>query len=145
MERVVSKKLKPKQREKHISSLRHDAVGVRMSLAASSLFKQGSDRINESSRQSLDEIARILKASNRRLIIEGHTDNVPIQTARFPSNWDLASARATRIVRYLIDRHGVEPGRLVAMSYADQKPLADNSTKAGRAKNRRIEVLIVSE
>jgi chemotaxis protein MotB len=94
---------------------------------------------------ALDKIGRLVKASDRRLIIEGHTDNEPIHTARYPTNWELSASRATKIVRYLSQRQGVDESRLTAVAYADKKPVAPNDTDAHRARNRRIEILIVTD
>jgi chemotaxis protein MotB len=95
--------------------------------------------------KSLDEIADLIKDSDKKIIIEGHTDNTPISGGGFESNWELASLRATSVVRYLIKYHKISPRQLAAISYADQKPIADNSSEVGRAKNRRIEVFITNE
>ncbi|HUO66073.1 MAG TPA: OmpA family protein, partial [Gammaproteobacteria bacterium] len=76
-----------------------------------------------------------------RISVEGHTDNVPVQGGPFPSNWDLASARANAVARYLLEQ-GFEPSRLQSVSYADTRPVASNDTEEGRAANRRVELQI---
>jgi chemotaxis protein MotB len=78
-------------------------------------------------------------------MIEGHTDNEPIHTSELASNWELASLRATSVVRYLIKYQGVDPKRLVAVSYGEQKPVVANDTQENKSKNRRIEILITTE
>jgi chemotaxis protein MotB len=94
---------------------------------------------------SLDKIAQILKRAPNRVIIEGHTDDTPVASGSdFDSNWELASIRATSVVRYLVKVHGIDPGRLSAVSYADTRPLAPNNSEDSRARNRRIEILIVN-
>ena len=78
----------------------------------------------------------------------GHTDNVPIRAAarnRFPSNWELSTSRATAAVRFLTERAGVDPRRLGAVGYGEFRPIADNATPEGRARNRRIAITILSE
>lgn len=145
VDRSLDKKMTRDERKKSVTGLRHDAVGVRISLAASSFFPMGSAKLKYSSLKSLDQIAELLKESNKKIIIEGHTDNTPVAGGIFESNWELASLRATTVVRYLIKYHKVDPKNLAAISYADQKPIADNDSEEGRAKNRRIEVLISTE
>ncbi len=143
LERVLARELTVDQRQKFLA-VRHDSVGARMSLAASAVFEKGSAQIQESAIQVLNKIGRLVKASNRRVIIEGHTDNQIISTARFPSNWELAAIRATTMLRYLADVHGIEAQRLVAISYGAEKPIAPNDTEENREKNRRVEILILS-
>ena len=76
--------------------------------------------------------------------VEGHTDNVPIHTQRYPSNWELASARAVAVTRTMIEA-GVDPARISAASFSEYKPSASNGSKEGRAQNRRIEIVVVPE
>lgn len=144
IERLLDKAVSEEERQQMIKSVRHDSIGVHVSLASEALFQSGSDDILPDGLTALGKVGNILRVSNRKLVIEGHTDNVPIKGARFRSNWDLAAARATKIVRYLIAKENIAPSRLVAVSYADQKPIAPNDTEEGRAKNRRIDVLIVT-
>lgn len=121
-----------------------DEHGVRIALTASHLFPAASAKILPEALQGLDKIGEILKLSERRLVIEGHTDNENISSEAYPSNWELAGARAATIVRYLIKRHKV-PGELIsAASFADQKPLVKNDSAENRSKNRRIEILITT-
>ena len=84
---------------------------------------------------------RCARAAGRGYPVEGHTDNVPVQGGQFASNWDLASARANAVARYLLE-HGFEPSRLQSVSYADTRPVAGNDSEAGRAANRRVELQI---
>lgn len=130
---------------KSFLDLQTDAMGVRVSLAASSFFDQGSALIREEALPALDKIARVIKKTNRNLIVEGHTDDAAISTARFPSNWELSASRASTIVRYMILQHGVTPRRFAAIGYADQRPVVPNDSVANRAKNRRIDILIVTD
>lgn len=128
-----------------VGNLRHDAVGVRMSLAASSFFPSGSAKLKRESLQILDKVAEILKSTPHKLLIEGHSDNQPVAPGSgFETNWELSSARASQVIRYLEKVHGINPKRMAAMSYADQRPVVPNTTDANRAKNRRIEILILS-
>jgi chemotaxis protein MotB len=112
-------------------------VTVRMSERV--LFPSGSATVSRAGRETLEKIADAFKAVKGRIIrVEGHTDNVPIRTARFPSNWELSSARAIAVVRMLQER-GVDPTLLGAAGYAEYQPIATNDTPEGRAQNRRIE------
>jgi chemotaxis protein MotB len=144
VKKVTNKIMTKEEQKEFISSIRHDAVGVEISLAANALFPSGSDQFTDGGLNALNKIGAMLKATGRSLVIQGHTDNQPISTARFPSNWELSAARATRIVRYLINRHGINSERLVAVAYGDQRPIASNDSEAGRSKNRRIEIMMVN-
>lgn len=144
VEKLLQKNMTDEERKLAIGGMRHDSVGVRISLAASTFFASGSPKLRLPSLRSLDKIADILKQKNNRLIIEGHTDDQQIVGGQYDSNWELASLRATSVVRYLIKYHNIDPKRLAAISYADTKPLAPNTSDENRARNRRIEILIVN-
>jgi chemotaxis protein MotB len=141
--RKLNKSLEGSEKES-ITQVHHDLIGARIALAASTFFPVGSSKLKLSSLKILDKVADILKQTDRKVIIEGHTDDVPVTGDKFDSNWELASLRATSVVRYLIKYHQIDPARLAAISYADQKPLVPNNSDANRAKNRRIEILIVT-
>jgi chemotaxis protein MotB len=131
--------------EKNLVDLRTDSEGVRVTIADSFLFDSGSALLKESALPKLDRMSKVFKKTKRKLIIEGYTDNQAIHTQLFPSNWELSSSRACTLVRYLILQHSVEPRLLAAVGYADQRPRLPNDTAENRAKNRRIDVLIVTE
>lgn len=140
---VIESKMSQNEKEK-IQELRHDAMGVRIALASSQFFLPGGTKIRTSALQALDKIAEIFKQTNKKIIVEGHTDNTPVgQNAEYESNWELASLRATSIVRYLIKYHKIDPTRLSATSFADTRPIDNNNTAEGRARNRRIELYLV--
>jgi chemotaxis protein MotB len=106
------------------------------------LFPSGQATLEGRSHALLAEIAGLLNIDSVHPInVEGNTDNVPIQGAAFPSNWELSTARASTVVRYLVE-HGVGAHRLTATGYADQHPLASDATPAGRARNRRVEIVM---
>jgi hypothetical protein len=94
---------------------------------------------------AFDRIAAMLSQHDYRLRIEGHTDNAPIHTAQFPSNWELSTSRATEIVRLLIVRNGFGPDRLSAAGYAEYRPVATNLTAEGRGMNRRVDIIILGQ
>ena len=104
-------------------------------------FRPGEAETLKSSEPMLDSIAQIIKKYPEFVVdIEGHTDNVPIQTRLYPSNWELSVARSTSVLKYFINSHGIDASRLSIKGYADQKPLAVNDTSENRAQNRRVEI-----
>jgi chemotaxis protein MotB len=106
------------------------------------LFPSGQASLDNRAHGLLGEIAELLNVdSTHPLDVEGNTDDVPIQSAQFPSNWELSTARASTVVRFLI-AHGVTPRRLTATGNADQHPIAGDATAAGRARNRRVEIVM---
>jgi len=112
-----------------------------ISLKEKIAFRPGEAEPLKSSEPILNDIARIIQEHPLFLVdIEGNTDNVPIRTIRYPSNWELSVARATNVLKYFIKRHGVDPSRLSIQGNADQKPLVQNDTPDNRAKNRRVEI-----
>lgn len=107
------------------------------------LFDSGKAKLKKDGQAALIEIANILKSiPNRSFQIAGHTDNVPIRTRRFKSNWELSTARAVSVVKYMA-ANGMDPKVLSAAGYAEQDPVGDNSTKEGRQQNRRIEITLM--
>lgn len=126
-------------------ALHRESDGLVVSLREFGFFDSGSARIKPESRGALDRIASILAIRTYKLRIEGHTDNVPIHTARIESNWELSTARATEIVRVLIMDHHLPPERMSAAGYAEYHPIASNLTAQGRAQNRRVDIVILTE
>ena len=144
VQRRMRREMTDEEYAKTVQGVRHDAIGVRIQLASSTLFPPGSADLRPEAMGALDKLGALLKASNRRVIIEGHTDDEPIRTARFPTNWELSASRATKIVRYLSARHHIDESRMAAVAYASNKPIAPNNSEANRARNRRIEILIAT-
>ncbi|MDD3436145.1 MAG: OmpA family protein [Candidatus Gastranaerophilales bacterium] len=109
------------------------------------LFESGSAALTQKAKTKLNKVGAIIikKFVLHNMRIEGHTDNQPISSKIFPSNWELSSARASSIIRYFISGLKFMPGLFSAVGFADTRPIADNSSPAGRAKNRRIEILIL--
>ena len=119
--------------------------GLRLNLPSDVLFASGSAQLNAGGRDVLKNVASRLKNVPHQIHVEGHTDDRPIRdpkTSRFPSNWELAGARAARVARWLVDA-GVDPRRISAVSYGDYRPIASNDTQEGRTQNRRIDILLV--
>jgi chemotaxis protein MotB len=114
-----------------------------VSLAEKLLFKSGSDVVNPQGKEALKSLANILnKTTDITVMIEGHTDNVPIKTKQFEDNWDLSTARATSVVRILTNDFGFDPGRIIASGRGKFYPVKTNETDEGRAGNRRTEVIL---
>jgi chemotaxis protein MotB len=115
--------------------------GLTLAMDASTLFLPGEARLSPEAVHTLSDIGRVLAPSDFAIRVEGHTDNVPVSNAQFPSNWELSSARASSVVRLFILTN-VDPRRLTAIGFADQRPLEDNATAEGRQKNRRVVITI---
>ncbi len=109
------------------------------------LFAPGSDQILPAGGGILASVAGALAGVPNDITVEGHTDDRPINDGRFPSNWELSTARATSVLRQLLVSTGIDPARVAASGYADQRPIADNSTPEGRAANRRVEIVVHSQ
>ncbi|HYU46607.1 MAG TPA: flagellar motor protein MotB [Terriglobales bacterium] len=124
-------------------ALRREPDGLIISLREVGFFESGSAEMKSASQAAFDQIATMLRQRDYRLRIEGHTDDIPIHTARFSSNWELSSSRATEIVRLLIVRDGFAPNRLSAAGYAEYHPLASNGSAEGRGMNRRVDIVIL--
>jgi chemotaxis protein MotB len=109
------------------------------------LFSPGRAVIRPESRDFLDRLAKFFSINPGQIRIAGHTDNLPIYSAEYRSNWELSAARAAAIMRYLVEVHGLDPKRFVAVGCGPYQPLADNSTPEGRKENRRVEIEITQE
>jgi chemotaxis protein MotB len=129
----------------HTVALHRETEGLVISLREFGFFDSGSAALKSSALPALDRIASILAVRACGLRIEGHTDNVPIHTAQMASNWELSAARSTELVRLLILRYRFAPERLSAAGFAEYHPLASNDTAQGRAQNRRVDVVIITE
>jgi chemotaxis protein MotB len=120
---------------------------LRVTFVDKILFSTGSATINEKGQATLLRVTQSLRQQqDRSILVEGHTDNVPISTAlqnRFPTNWELSTARATSVVRFLQDAGDIEPERLSACGYSYYRPVASNDSEEERSQNRRIEIILV--
>jgi len=120
-----------------------DAGRIVINLPNNVLFNSGSARLNSDGQKALTQIGDVLKQfSDRRFQIEGHSDNVPIKSARFPSNWELSTARALSVV-HLLTEMGVAPENVSAAGFGEFRPRADNETEEGKKLNRRIEIVML--
>ncbi|MDJ0741219.1 MAG: flagellar motor protein MotD [Gammaproteobacteria bacterium] len=116
---------------------------VEIEMKSKMLFGSGDARLSPAALRALRELAESLKRIPSHLQIEGHTDDVPISTAAFPSNWELSAARAASVVHYLA-RTGIEPWRMAAVGLGEHRPIAENSDEQGRAANRRVTVVVLT-
>lgn len=124
-------------------TLRLDERGLLVRFTDNVLFDSGKADMESKAREIINKVAEIIKQNDNSVRVEGHTDNVPISTSRFPSNWELSTTRAVNVVKYLIEENGIEAKRLSASGYADQHPVDDNNTIEGRRNNRRVDMVIL--
>ncbi len=120
---------------------------VSVSIVDKILFKSGEVKVKQAGRKILKRLGDILKkVKGKQIKIEGHTDNVPIGPdlrSKYASNWELSAARAINVAKYLRDEVGIDPSLLFAAAYSQYRPIASNRTETGRAKNRRIEIVLI--
>ncbi len=116
--------------------------GVVLVLQEKVLFKTGEAEIIDMAKPFLSEIAHLLSTLSNQVKVEGHTDGRPIHTYRYPSNWELSGARASSVIRYFTDHHGIDAARFTAIGYGDTRPLAANNNSDNWQKNRRVEIVI---
>lgn len=126
-------------------ALHREIEGLVISLREFGFFDSGAVSLRPAALPALDRIASVLGGGVWRLRIEGHTDNVPIHTPQIASNWELSTARASELVRVLVVRYHFTPERLSAAGYAEFHPIASNATPQGRAKNRRVDLVVLSD
>lgn len=124
--------------------LTESAQGVAIEIDASLLFAPAQAELSRETVQMLREVARVLARDTHQVRIEGHTDNLPINSPLYPSNWELSSARASSVTRLFVE-NGVVPERITVVGYADNRPVDSNDTPEGRARNRRVTILLVAE
>ncbi len=117
--------------------------GIVIDLNAKVLFQEGDAELQANARPTLDEVARVLNTNRLAVEVKGHTDNIPIRTALYPSNWELSTARASRVVRFFID-DGVASQRLTAAGDAENDPIVPNDSPEDRARNRRVTVTVLT-
>lgn len=118
--------------------------GLIVSLKEAGFFNSGQATIKPDAYELINTIAEVMTQYNNPLRLEGHTDNIPISTAQFPSNWELSTARATNGLKYLLKNYEVDANKISATGYAEFRPIADNSTPEGRGKNRRVDLVMMS-
>jgi chemotaxis protein MotB len=120
-----------------------DERGLLIRFVEGVLFDSGKANIKNDARAILDKLAPLLIESHRQIRIEGHTDNLPINTREFPSNWELSTARAVNVIKYMIEEHNFSPYILSAAGYGEYRPVAPNDSVKNRALNRRVDIIIL--
>ena len=128
-----------------VIKVREEERGIILQLDETILFDSGKADLKESSIKALDTITKLVNSMDNDILVEGHTDNIPIHNSQFASNWELSTERAVSVVRYFVGEKGVAPTRFSVKGYGEFKPLVDNSTPENRAINRRVDVLIVNQ
>jgi len=126
-------------------TVRQDPRGLVLSMGEHVLFDAGMASVKSSSSASLAAVAAVLKKAGCDAVVEGHTDSLPISNARYASNWELSATRATNILARLVLEYNVSPARLSAAGYAEYRPVDSNATPEGRARNRRVDVVLLLE
>ena len=119
--------------------------GLNIRIKDDALFQSGSARLNPQIEEFIDLIASLVKELPNGIAVEGHTDNQPIRSSLYPSNWDLSTARANTLVRYLINQHHLADYRLSSTGYAGSRPVELNDTPEGQASNRRVEIIVLKD
>lgn len=117
--------------------------GVALILSDQLLFESGQTTVKPNAAPILGRVSSLLKRTNFNMRIEGHTDNTQMSSSRYPTNWELSTARAASVAEFLVRREGIKPQRLSLSGYGEYKPLAPNITPEGRAKNRRVELILL--
>jgi chemotaxis protein MotB len=130
--------------EKHEVEMRVTPEGLVVSLREVGFFDSGEATLLPDGQKTLTRIAGILNEKGFHIRVEGHTDNKPIHTRRFKSNWELSTARATEVVSLLIEKHGFDPTLVSAAGYSEYRPIAGNDTEEGRKSNRRVDLVVVA-
>ena len=130
--------------EDDLVRLRRDRFWLEVEINTSVLFPSGSADVSPQARPVLDRLGQILAGNPVRTHVEGHTDELPIRTMVFPSNWELSAARASRVVR-IFQSQGVAPERMAAVGFGEFHPVADNGTPSGRQENRRVVIVVMAD
>jgi chemotaxis protein MotB len=131
--------------KKHEVQMRVTPEGLVVSLREVGFFNSGEADLLEDGQATLARIATILGGKGFEIRVEGHTDNVPIHTSQFRSNWELSTARATQVVSLLIEKYSFDPVLISAAGYAEYRPISSNETAQGRAANRRVDLVVVGK
>ncbi|AZP04281.1 flagellar motor protein MotB [Jeotgalibaca ciconiae] len=126
-------------------SLTADQDGIYVNMNSTILFGVESSAVSTDGRELLTSVAELINRFENKIIVEGYTDDIPNQYGQYPTNWELSVSRAVSVVRYLSENESVDPNRLSAVGYGEHKPLVPNDSAANRAKNRRVNIVVVYE
>jgi len=122
-----------------------DPRGLVVRVKSNMIFDEGASEIKPQAKKTISEIIKVLTKIDNPVIIEGHTDSTPIKNAKFPSNWELSTARATNIISYVMKNSKLSPKRLCAVGYGEYMPVADNTSISGRMLNRRVDIIVLEK
>ncbi len=124
-------------------SVMQNKRGIVLEINEKVVFEMGEAILKEDSKDTLDKISLLFLEIDNDVIIEGHTDNIPINTPKYPSNWELSSSRSVNVLRYFLGTESIIPERISATGYGEYRPVVENSSRENRAKNRRVNILIL--
>ena len=144
LEQQIQDKVVTEQLQDKIETLQ-DERGLVIRVLESAAYDAGSADLKPQMHSILNVLAGELRSMDNHLRVEGHTDDRPINTARFPSNWELSTTRATGVVRYLVEEMKVDPSRVSALGYGEYRPVASNDEPEGRARNRRVDLIVLAD
>lgn len=146
---LTTSRLVPQQTEQRLQQqgldLHREPRGLVISVPQAVLFASGDDHISPGAYPMVSQIAAVLRDVNNKVALVGHADAIPIHNQRFKSNWELSAARSLSLLALLASNYGIEESRLSIQSYGSYSPKSSNDTEAGRAENRRVEILILNE
>ncbi len=125
-------------------SVRYEQRGVTLDIKEKVLFDSGKADLKPQAKTILTQLAKLFAKLPNQITVEGHTDNRSINTVEFPSNWELSAARSARVVRFFVEKNDLDPEQFVVVGFGEYHPVASNKTAAGRAKNRRVLIVINS-
>lgn len=131
-----------KQELSDLVGVSYEEGGISFDIKEDVLFDPESAVLKPGARDLLDRLAEFFSGFTNQIVVEGHTDDRPISTLRYPSNWELSSDRAAKVVRYLTEERGLAPGRFCVVGYGGQRPVVPNTSPENRAKNRRVMLVI---
>ena len=127
------------------ATFRYDERGLVVSVATDDvLFENGRADLRAQGRRILDTVAPTLRNIPNKISVDGHTNSIPISSERYPSNWELSADRSTGVLRYLVQRHDIDPGQISASAFADTKPLRPDSDPRAVVANRRVEIVVIA-
>ncbi len=121
-----------------------ESRGLVISLKEAGFFESGRAELKKEGQEVFEELALYFKEYRNPIRVEGHSDNVPIRSALFPSNWELSTTRATNVVKLLVREYGIDAQKISATGYGEFRPVSDNDSEGGRARNRRVDLVILS-
>ena len=128
-----------------VIKIRQEDRGIVLQLDETILFDSGKAELKDYSREVLETITTIINNTENDVLVEGNTDNIPMNNEKFGSNWELSTARAVSVVRYFVEGQNIDPTRFAVKGYGEYNPIVDNSTPENRAINRRVDILIVEQ